>query len=81
MLNAETAVAWAVFLFEALVEVEDFIVGAVADGVGDELQASLIGGFEPGVEAGFILKLIAGEAAIGRGSGGGVEVGVEEPGG
>ena len=37
VLDAETPVAWPVFLLDLLVDVENRVVGPVADGVDDDL--------------------------------------------
>ena len=50
MLDAEAPVARAVLLADALEDVEQRRVGAVADGVHDDVEAGLVGARDPGVE-------------------------------
>ncbi len=77
VLNAEAAVAGVVLLFKALVEVEDGVVGAVADGVGDELQPGFVGELEAGEHLLRVAQLVRGDAVVGRI----VRIGLCEPGG
>ena len=50
VLDAEATVACAVLARDAIVDVEQQAVGAVADGVHHHVQAGLVGAGDPGVE-------------------------------
>ena len=57
----------AVFLFEALVEIEDSLVGAIADGVNGHVKTGAVGGLQIGKKLIGLCEIFGGKAGVAGG--------------
>src|SRR5450432_2383539 len=75
VLDTQAAVTWAVILLDALVEIEDGAIGAIADGVDGDLQAGLVGPLDVSVHLVGFLQFVTSKTT----RGGRIIVGRTEP--
>jgi flagellar motor switch protein FliG len=60
VLDAKTAIAWTIFVFEVLVKIENRSIRSIPNGVDCNLQASLVRIFDFGIHLIGVLQLVAG---------------------